>query len=679
MSVQAQAEVKPAPAPAPALTPAPAEYALHTCACGGSHGLGGECEECRRKRLRVQRRALNTPEFSAWAVYDRLGHDFGRMSVTQARNGPIDGQEARAEQEADRAARQVAQGIAPALNRTSTPFAIRRHAGEEAATSEEDLNNSNAETTEAAGPAVAEAAPEAASPETKPAPETEAPVGESQAAGLIVEDDTSPGPGQMSKSAFLDELRTSACAVADAELAAVGRSTEGCPYIERWISYYRTKDSSHVERAIRKYAPETASVTSARDYIPLVNERIRQGVARWAQTGDLSGVPAELLSQASGAGLLSGIGSAVSSAVGSLGGLFFKAREGGAKETDPQTIQAQLRSGHPLDGSVRTRMESAFGYDFSRVRVHTDGQAANLSASLNARAFTVGSDVAFGAGEYQPGTLVGDALLAHELAHVVQQGGAASTEAPLQKGGAYTALEEDADQSAVGAVVSLWSGAKGGLAHIAQHAMPQLKSGLRLSRCKNESAPSGAAKSAPTATPSTAPPMKTVSLHIVHLEKGPASHAADLTKAEETYKVANVKFNVVKSLPFDDAKTKGLIGNDYILDEYTSVGTPTAEETKLLAEPDGRTAGAISMYYVKGLSHGSTGESFWPKDWPKTPASVVISSTDTKETFSHELGHVLLDDGGHHPNRDNLMFQPNFSFNLDETQRKTIYNSSFAK
>ena len=666
MSVQAQAEVKPAPAPAPALTPAPAEYALHTCACGGSHGLGGECEECRRKRLRVQRRALNTPEFSAWAVYDRLGHDFGRMSVTQARNGPIDGQEARAEQEADRAARQVAQGIAPALNRTSTPFAIRRHAGEEAATSEEDLNNSNAETTEAAGPAVAEAAPEAASPETKPAPETEAPVGESQAAGLIVEDDTSPGPGQMSKSAFLDELRTSACAVADAELAAVGRSTEGCPYIERWISYYRTKDSSHVERAIRKYAPETASVTSARDYIPLVNERIRQGVARWAQTGDLSGVPAELLSQASGAGLLSGIGSAVSSAVGSLGGLFFKAREGGAKETDPQTIQAQLRSGHPLDGSVRTRMESAFGYDFSRVRVHTDGQAVQLSSSLNARAFTVGSDVAFGAGEYQPGTLVGDALLAHELAHVVQQGGAGSTEAPLQKGGAYTALEEDADQSAVGAVVSLWSGAKGGLAHIAQHAMPQLKSGLRLSRCK-----SGGATSA------SALPTKTVTVNVTYVKDGSTDLATHLSKANDVYKQASVEVKAGKSETLDETKSKAILGNDLILDEYSDPTSPTTEEKELLKA--NRSSGTITMYYVKGMSQGSLGEAFWPATGQ--PASFVYAST-TSRTWPHELGHVLLDSGDHPSDVDNFMAQTAVASGkelMTADQIKIIRGSAFVK
>jgi hypothetical protein len=66
-----------------------------------------------------------------------------------------------------------------------------------------------------------------------------------------VEDDAeNVGPVQMKKSEFLDELQRDVCSVADAELAAVGQSTEGCPHIEKWISYYRTRDSQQVERGI---------------------------------------------------------------------------------------------------------------------------------------------------------------------------------------------------------------------------------------------------------------------------------------------------------------------------------------------------------------------------------------------------------------------------------------------
>jgi hypothetical protein len=117
--------------------------------------------------------------------------------------------------------------------------------------------------------------------------------------------------------------------------------------------------------------------------------------------------------------------------------------------------------------------------------VHDDASAFSLSAQLNARAFTVGNDVAFGAGEYKPGTLVGDALIAHELAHVVQQGAASQSSVPMMKGDAdYSALEQDADVSAVGAVASLWVGAKGKLADVGRNATPRLRSGLRLQRCQ---------------------------------------------------------------------------------------------------------------------------------------------------------------------------------------------------
>lgn len=78
--------------------------------------------------------------------------------------------------------------------------------------------------------------------------------------------------------------------------------------------------------------------------------------------------------------------------------------------------------GRPLDASVRDDMEQRIGHDFSRVRIHTDGQSAASARSMNARAYTVGHDIAFGAGEYAPATQKGRRLLAHELVHVVQQG-----------------------------------------------------------------------------------------------------------------------------------------------------------------------------------------------------------------------------------------------------------------
>jgi len=79
--------------------------------------------------------------------------------------------------------------------------------------------------------------------------------------------------------------------------------------------------------------------------------------------------------------------------------------------------------GQALPATTRTHFEKRFGHDFSGVHVHADDQAAKNARSVNARAFTAGQDVVFGAGEYQPDTPDGQHLLAHELTHVIQQGG----------------------------------------------------------------------------------------------------------------------------------------------------------------------------------------------------------------------------------------------------------------
>jgi hypothetical protein len=85
-------------------------------------------------------------------------------------------------------------------------------------------------------------------------------------------------------------------------------------------------------------------------------------------------------------------------------------------------INALQGGGQPLAGPVRSSMESRFGHDFSRVQIHTDHTAAGLAASINARAFTLGRDVVFGAGQYAPGSEAGQRLIAHELTHSIQQG-----------------------------------------------------------------------------------------------------------------------------------------------------------------------------------------------------------------------------------------------------------------
>jgi hypothetical protein len=77
--------------------------------------------------------------------------------------------------------------------------------------------------------------------------------------------------------------------------------------------------------------------------------------------------------------------------------------------------------GAPLDAGTRATMESAFGTSFGDVRVHTGGEASRSAASVGANAYTVGSDVVFKEGQYNPGTPEGQKTIAHELTHVVQQ------------------------------------------------------------------------------------------------------------------------------------------------------------------------------------------------------------------------------------------------------------------
>ncbi len=90
-------------------------------------------------------------------------------------------------------------------------------------------------------------------------------------------------------------------------------------------------------------------------------------------------------------------------------------------------MEAQLGAmrggGQPLPQSERAFFEPRFGYDFSRVRLHTDANAAEAASALNARSFAIGEHMAFGAGEYVPNASHGRRLVAHELTHILQQRG----------------------------------------------------------------------------------------------------------------------------------------------------------------------------------------------------------------------------------------------------------------
>ncbi len=128
--------------------------------------------------------------------------------------------------------------------------------------------------------------------------------------------------------------------------------------------------------------------------------------------------------------------------------------DGPAPASIPRSVgQVLAREGRPMDPGTRGFMESRFGRDFGDVRVHTDADAARSARDLHAKAYTVGNHVVFGAGHYDPAGAPGQHLLAHELAHTIQQRGLqARSEGPLDLTAPGQALELQADQAADAAI-----------------------------------------------------------------------------------------------------------------------------------------------------------------------------------------------------------------------------------
>lgn len=105
----------------------------------------------------------------------------------------------------------------------------------------------------------------------------------------------------------------------------------------------------------------------------------------------------------------------------------FTEQSSGQVEAVPASVDYALAGpGRPLEPELQMDMEGRFGHDFSRVRVHADGYSERSARDVNARAYTVGNNIVFGPGWYSPGSFEGKRLIAHELTHVVQQGGAKS-------------------------------------------------------------------------------------------------------------------------------------------------------------------------------------------------------------------------------------------------------------
>ncbi|HYH79035.1 MAG TPA: DUF4157 domain-containing protein [Longimicrobium sp.] len=128
-----------------------------------------------------------------------------------------------------------------------------------------------------------------------------------------------------------------------------------------------------------------------------------------------------------------------------------RAAAAGGPSFAPAAVHEVLASpGAPLDAGTRAYMEPRFGHSFAHVRVHADERAARSAAAVGAHAYAVGRDVVFGAGRYAPSSAHGRRLIAHELAHVVQQAGSgdATPRASLEVGAADAPEERQAEAAA---------------------------------------------------------------------------------------------------------------------------------------------------------------------------------------------------------------------------------------
>ena len=200
---------------------------------------------------------------------------------------------------------------------------------------------------------------------------------------------------------------------------------------------------------------------------------------------------------------------------------------GGGETPASPDLESRLNStkggGQPLPDGTRQQMESSMGADFSGVRVHNDSGAAQMNKDLSAHAFTHGKDIYFNSGKYDPQHKDGQHLLAHELTHVVQQGGAEIKTAPAATGPQAPVQQAPAPQAA-----AAQAPAPGGQPNSLQTAAPNVKPGpspapATVAPDAKPGAP-GAAGAPTTAVPTKAPAAATSTT------KAPAA-AASTTKA----------------------------------------------------------------------------------------------------------------------------------------------------
>lgn len=276
---------------------------------------------------------------------------------------------------------------------------------------------------------------------------------------ILVDDDAELAPGQITRRSFLDKVHATVVSVGDEHLAQVGRSTRDCPYLQHWLARCETYSARALEQLV--YLVARPATRSADGYLDAIAATVAQRVDGWV-AGDRPDSP-ESFERAL-------------SLLDDAGPVQLKRDPTLSTNESPLPTRAigRLGPGQALSGAGRQQMESGFGAGFGDVRIHTDDAAGRLARERGALALTVGRHIVFAPGRYQPDSLEGRALLAHELAHTIQQRGEATVGASSEKG-----CEDDADIAAAHVM-----GRSLGLAPPGS-ARPRRWGGLALRSCKS--------------------------------------------------------------------------------------------------------------------------------------------------------------------------------------------------
>ena len=280
----------------------------------------------------------------------------------------------------------------------------------------------------------------------------------------------------------------------------------------------------------------------------------------------------------------------------------------------PSIVHDVLNStGQPLDVATRAFFEPRFGHDFSHVRVHTDNRAAESAREVNASAYTVGHDVVFGSGHYRPATTAGQGLLAHELAHVLQQNHSLPRKEHLIIGGEHDSPERDADAAAVA---------------VLNHKPPLVSARHSHSLVQRQLPTSTTYHVTPTCIPGQS---RSVTVQPVYFKNSATDTAltghtlsSRLGQANRVWGKLGVHFATATPVVIVNATLK-------------AAGTDDASTTSVLAAHSG---GNIEAFFVDNQMTWTGGARTY--NCPGVDAKIVLSDHGSNNNLlAHELGHVL--------------------------------------